>query len=262
MEHHQGIRIADSKNAFRRLPFLVPEEIFSQACQSISNAWIQERGKNAFSHNQSQHTRTPVCGKNFQDTPFSRSRKHFNFVEGRKLKRFSQKLGKTSKRPHNFRSSARLQCPFYCAARAIENSKSSNNITRGKRFDRPEDQRYTEQGCNFSSKESVSELIAFAGKKMAKLFSDQSECFEQSAPLCWLSGQICQVWMKCSVIRIFTSMLRTSFSAKNFHQINESPNIFAAETLDKNYNISRWYALDGSFSRGTNNSSEYIDIST
>ena len=45
--------------------------------------------------------------------------------------------------------------------------------------------------------------------------------------------------MKCSVIRIFTSMLRTSFSAKNFHQINESPNIIAAETLDKNYNISR-----------------------
>ena len=57
-------------------------------------------------------------------------------------------------------------------------------------------------------------------------------------------------------------MLRTFFSAKNFHQINESPDTSAAETLYKNYNISRWYALDGSFSRGTNNSSEYVDIST
>ena len=50
-------------------------------------------------------------------------------------------------------------------------------------------------------------------------------------------------------------------SAESFHQINESSNIFASESLYKNYNISRRYALDSSFSRETTNCLGYVDIS-
>ena len=71
---------------------------------------------------------------------------------------------------------------------------------------------------------------------------------------------ICQVLMESHVIGIFMSMLRTFFSAKSFHEINESSDIFIAETLYKDYIISRRYALDGSFSRGTTNYSGYVDI--
>ena len=50
-------------------------------------------------------------------------------------------------------------------------------------------------------------------------------------------------------------------SAESFHQINESSNIFASESLYKNYDISRRYALDSSFSRETTNCLGYVDIS-
>ena len=92
---------------------------------------------------------------------------------------------------------------------------------------------------------------------MAESPSDQSERIEQSGPLCTLqdgksvsveenaTARVLYVLdqfkrrTECSVIQIFTPVLRTFFSAKNFHQINESPNIFAAETLYKIYNKSR-----------------------
>ena len=51
--------------------------------------------------------------------------------------------------------------------------------------------------------------------------------------------EICQFLMESLVIQFFMSMLRTFFRAKSFHQINKSSNIFAAETLYKNCNISR-----------------------
>ena len=57
------------------------------------------------------------------------------------------------------------------------------------------------------------------------------------------------------------SILPTIFSYKSFHQISESSNIFAEEIMYKNYNISRQCALDGSLSRGTSNSSGYVNIS-
>ena len=63
------------------------------------------------------------------------------------------------------------------------------------------------------------------------------------------------------VILIFISILWTFFSVKSFRQINERSNIFATETLYKNCNVSRGYALDGSFSRVTTNCSRYVDIS-
>ena len=73
---------------------------------------------------------------------------------------------------------------------------------------------------------------------------------------------MCQVSMERYVQRIFMSVRRTFFSAKSFHQINQSPSTFATETFYKYHNTSRWYALDGSFSRGTTNCSGYVDIST
>lgn len=48
---------------------------------------------------------------------------------------------------------------------------------------------------------------------------------------------------------------------QSFHQIKESSNIFAAETLHKNCNISRRCALDARFLRWTTNCSRYVDIS-
>ena len=38
-------------------------------------------------------------------------------------------------------------------------------------------------------------------------------------------------------IRIFMCKLQTFFSAKSFHQVNESCNTFAAETLYNNHNV-------------------------
>ena len=67
--------------------------------------------------------------------------------------------------------------------------------------------------------------------------------------------------MESLVLQFFMSMLRTFFRAKSFHQINKSSNIFAAETLYKNCNISRWYALVGNFSRRTTNCLGSVDIS-
>ena len=197
-------------------------------------------------------------------------------------------MGKTNKRPNNFRDSARLQYPFYCTVRTIESPKSCSNVTRGNRFDRPGDQRNVEQGCNFRSKKSggsVSELIDSEGKrdegncpvinvkelnkqvhyghffKIEGLFLLKKnatarglyvqDCFERRifcGSIVKKLPKICQFPMERPVIRIFMSMLRTFFSAISFHQINESSN---TETLHKNNNISRRNALDGRFSRGT-----------
>ena len=67
--------------------------------------------------------------------------------------------------------------------------------------------------------------------------------------------------MERPVTRIFMSNLRTFFGAKSFPQINESSYIFTMEALYKNCKISRQYALDGRFSRGTTNCSGYVDTS-
>ena len=61
-----------------------------------------------------------------------------------------------------------------------------------------------------------------------------------AVPLSKKLPDICQIPMERPIIRIiFMSMLQTFFRIKSFYQINESSNIFAAETLYKNYNISR-----------------------
>ena len=51
---------------------------------------------------------------------------HFNFTKGRKVKIFSQKLGKINKRSHNFSDSARLHITF-------------TDVIRGNRFDRDQE---------------------------------------------------------------------------------------------------------------------------
>lgn len=56
---------------------------------------------------------------------------------------------------------------------------------------------------------------------------------------------ICQVPIERPALRISLSMLHNFFSAKSFHQINETSIIFAVETCKDN-NISRRYGLDGS----------------
>ena len=109
--------------------------------------------------------------KKLQDTPISDtsvSSEHFNFTKGRKVKIFSQKLGKINKRPYNFIDNAMLQYPFYCAARTNKSHKSGNNVTRRNRFGRSGDQENAEQGYNFSSEKSrwsVSKRIALGREK-------------------------------------------------------------------------------------------------
>ena len=49
--------------------------------------------------------------------------------------------------------------------------------------------------------------------------------------------------MERTVIQVFRSLSRTFFSTKSFHKMNESSNVYAAETLCKNYNIARRYAV-------------------
>ena len=56
-------------------------------------------------------------------------------------------------------------------------------------------------------------------------------------------------------------MLWNFFRAKIFHQIFEISIIFGVETFYKNYNISKPYALDGSFLKGITTFLEYFDIS-
>ena len=130
------------------------------AGQLILNSRTEK--KNTFSHIKYQHTQTPISINILQDTLISNtsvSSEHSNFTKGRKVKIFSQKLGKTNQQPHNFRCVARLQYPLYGAARTNERPKSANNATRRNRIDRPGNQRYAEQGCNFSSKNLVDQFL-------------------------------------------------------------------------------------------------------
>ena len=118
--------------------------------------------KKTFSHIKYQHTQTPNSINILQDTLISNtsvSSEHSNFTKGRKVKIFSQKLGKTNQQTHNFRCFARLQYSLYCWARTKERPKSSNNVTKRNRIDRPGDQRYAEQGCDFSSKNREDQFL-------------------------------------------------------------------------------------------------------
>ena len=285
-----GSKDCRKQQAFQNAPLLCARRrkgrgILSRAGQSISNTVKQKRGKKyLLTYPISAYP--SFCPRFYWIHPLVTPLFPQNILvlpKGGRLNYFLKNWTKLTNDPAIF--SGYYKIIIFLLLRSQNNWKpySGNNVTKGNRFERPKNQINVEQECNFrkeKSKGSVSE----SWKNWTKLYLMHSsrwkvclcwkKCYSQGTLFARLIQKthilrfhsqklpkIGQVPIERPAMQMFLSILWTFFRTKSFHHINESSNIFVVETMHKNYNISRWYALDGSFLRRTANCSGFIDIS-